>query len=284
VLRRAKGGVLGLGIVSLAAAGTLARPALADDKQVCIAAAEDAQQLKLDRRLKAARERLLVCASQVCPPPVRSDCSQWMNEVSMALPTVVLGARDSHGNDVVVTEVAIDGTPIAKGLDGKAMEIDPGMHSFRLRAAAASVPVEQEVLVREGEKERPITVMFPEQASVSGPEHRAARISPWTWVLGGTGLVAIGIGTAFEVSTNAQGDSLAKTCGHMCPDAQVEPLTIKQQVVGPISFGFGAVSLGAAAYLFLSRKPESSTPSHTAFQWAIVPSSRGGTGGVLGTF
>src|SRR5271156_3625369 len=68
-------------------------PARADEKAACIAASEDAQQLKLDGKLTLARARLLGCARAECPAIVRQDCAQWIAEVDAALPTVVLGAR-----------------------------------------------------------------------------------------------------------------------------------------------------------------------------------------------
>src|ERR1700722_17013182 len=88
------GGVLAVLVLATAS------PAHADDKQICIAAAEDGQQSRLDGKLKAAREQFLVCARSGCPSQVRRDCSQWMTEVMAALPTIVLGARDPEGRDV----------------------------------------------------------------------------------------------------------------------------------------------------------------------------------------
>ncbi len=227
-----------------------------DEKQACASAAEDAEQLRIDARLLAARERLLRCARAECPAAVRSDCAQWMTEVGAAMPTVVLGARDASGRDVLTARVSVDGVVVAHGLDGKAVEVDPGVHTFRLESGGAAV--EQTVLIREGEKNRAITTTLDlgpvaptGPAAVSllpPPPATSVRASTWTWVFGGAGLLALGIGAYLELSVDADASELRTACGHSCSHAQVDPLVLKQQVLGPIAFGVGALSFGLATY------------------------------------
>ncbi len=247
-----------LSTVAAVAQGTLAEAdERTDEKQACASAAEDAEQLRIDGQLGAARERLLRCSRSECPAAVRSDCAQWMTEVAAAMPTVVLAVRDARGQDVLSARVWVDGIPVAQGLDGKPLELDPGMHKFRFESGG--IVVDQVVLVREGEKSRDITATLDlagaaPQARGSGPTSppspstHSLRASPWTWVLGGVGLVAVGIGAYLELSVNADASQLQSTCGHSCSHAQVDPLVLKQQVLGPVAFGVGALSFGAAAY------------------------------------
>jgi hypothetical protein len=253
------------GAVALFAAAGLAQRTFAradervDEKQACAAAAEEAEQLRIDARLLAARERLLRCSRPGCPAAVRNDCAQWMTEVVAAMPTVVLGARDARGQDVLTARVSVDRVLVSHGLDGKPLEVDPGVHTFRFESADATV--EQVVLIREGEKSRAITATFdrgpvvpaapsatPSPASLPS----SLRPSPWTWALGGIGLLALGIGAYLELSVNADASELQKMCGHSCSHAQVDPLVLKQQVFGPIAFGVGALSLGLATYTLLA--------------------------------
>lgn len=229
----------------------------ADEKQACASAAEEAEQLRIDARLMAARERLLRCSRPACPAAVRSDCAEWMTEVVAAIPTVVLAVRDARGQDVLGARASVDGVPIAQGLDGKALEVDPGVHTFRFEAGGAAV--EQVVLVREGEKSRTITAtldqgpMATTAPASSAPSPPASpRASPWTWAFGGIGVVALGIGTYLELSVNADASALASSCGHSCSREQVHPLVLKQQVLGPIAFAVGALSLGLAGYTLLA--------------------------------
>ncbi|HLK35952.1 MAG TPA: hypothetical protein VKU41_04315 [Polyangiaceae bacterium] len=225
-----------------------------DEKQACASVAEEAEQLRIDAHFLAARERLLRCSRAECPAAVRGDCAQWMNEVAAAIPTVVLAARDPRGQDVLAAHAWVDGAPVVQGLDGKALEIDPGVHKFRFEAAGASV--EQLVVIREGEKNRAITATLgtaraappPDAPSGGVPARPSPRPSPWTWALGGGGLVALGLGAYLELSVNADAASLAESCGHNCAHSQVDPLVLEQQVLGPIAFAVGAVALGVAAY------------------------------------
>jgi hypothetical protein len=150
---------------------------------------------------------------------------------------------------------------VARGLDGKAIEVDPGAHTFRFEAGGSAA--EQAVLIREGEKGRLISVTL-DAASAAAPaapsvspaaresSGKAFSPSPWTWVLGGVGLVALGIGTYLEVSVNSDASNLQSTCGHGCSHSQVDPLVLEQQVLGPIAFGVGALGLGLAAYTFFA--------------------------------
>ncbi|HTB76417.1 MAG TPA: hypothetical protein VK762_24385, partial [Polyangiaceae bacterium] len=252
-------------VALLAAAGVSQRTAAGadertDEKQACASAAEEAEQLRSDARLMAARERLLRCSRPACPAAVRSDCAQWMTEVAAAIPTVVLAVRDARGQDVLGALASVDGVPIAQGLDGKALEVDPGVHTFRFESGGAAV--EQVVLVREGEKSRTITATL-DRGSVAAtvpsgfassppsPAASSSRISTWTWAFGGIGVAALGVGTYLELSVNAGASSLEGSCGHSCSHAEVHPLVLKQQVLGPIAFAVGALSLGLAGYTLL---------------------------------
>jgi hypothetical protein len=151
--------------------------------------------------------------------------------------------------------VSVDGVTVTHGLDGKALEVDPGVHTFRFELAGAAV--EQMVLIREGEKSRAITATLdpsavaptaPLSASWPASSTSSLRASPWTWAFGGLGLLALGIGAYLELSVDADASELQNTCGHSCSHAQVDPLVLKQQVLGPVAFGVGALSLGLAAY------------------------------------
>jgi hypothetical protein len=258
-MRRARPRLGAVALLSLAGAArwSLARAdERSDEKQACASAAEDAEQLRIDARLLAARERLLRCARAECPAAVRSDCVQWMTEVAAAMPTVVLGARDAGGRDVLSARVSVDGVVVARGLDGKAVEVDPGVHKFRFESDGAAV--EQTVLIREGEKNRAVTTTLdrgpvastgPAAASVL-PPRRAAPLhaSAWTWALGGVGLAALGVGAYLELSVDADANQLQRSCGHSCSHDQVAPLVLKQQVLAPVAFGVGALSLGLATY------------------------------------
>src|SRR6476646_341830 len=81
--------------------GLPATLAHAEDKQACLAAFDKAQQLRIDGRLRAARVELALCARNECPTLVRQDCATWLNDVMGSLPSVVVGARDVRGKDLI---------------------------------------------------------------------------------------------------------------------------------------------------------------------------------------
>src|SRR5215472_11973757 len=76
---------------------TWSLPAGAVDKAACVDAAETGQRLRKEGRLISARDSLLVCASPECPEVVSQDCTGWLGEVQRRLGSVVVRARDPHG-------------------------------------------------------------------------------------------------------------------------------------------------------------------------------------------
>ncbi|WP_438002208.1 hypothetical protein WMF26_24065 [Sorangium sp. So ce185] len=143
--------------VAAALALTGARADAQPHKRACAAAYERAQGLRRDGKLLAAREALIACSQPTCPAAAVADCGPWLAEVEKSLPTVVIAAKDAHGRERLDVRVLVDGRPLAAALDGKALPVDPGPHTFRYEPASGPA-VEERVLIREGEKNRAITV------------------------------------------------------------------------------------------------------------------------------
>jgi hypothetical protein len=125
-------------------------PAHADDKAACVAAADEGQVLRDKHRLREAREKFVACARDTCPAPVRKQCGEWLGAVEAGLPTVVLVAT-SGGQEVADVSVSLDGVPLLERLGTEAIPVDPGTHLFRFERAGYA-PVDQSVVVREGDK------------------------------------------------------------------------------------------------------------------------------------
>jgi hypothetical protein len=248
----------------------------ADAKEACIAASEEAQQLRIDGKPVEARARFLDCVKPECPTLVRQDCTQWTAEVVAAVPSVVLGARDPQGRDVIDVQASMDGVLVARRLDGRSLDVDPGVHVFRFESTVTrEVSADLRVLVRAGEKNRVITVTLGVPApaagaaspppSASGPSAGAPALA---WVFGGIALAALGTALAFDVAQAVEYSHLDATCGGHCTAGEVSPVTTERWVAG-IAAGVGALSLGTSVYFFLAR-----------------PSSPGAAtmGGVVGRF
>jgi hypothetical protein len=275
--------------------------ARADDKHACIAAFEDAQQLRIDGKLRVAQSRLLDCAKPECPALVRQDCAQWMSDVVAATPSVVLGARDGQGHDVLGVRASMDGVLVSDHLDGRPMPVDPGVHVFRFEspgAAAASGPAaEVQVLVRAGEKNREITVTLGPlgtSASPGAPSTAPAALGDTSstgragvpalaWIFGGVAVAALGTALAFDVAQAVDYDHLHATCAGHCAQDQVDHVATERWIAGATA-GVGALSLGAAAYVFFTRPYRARPTAAASWRVDFEALPHGGVGSIVGRF
>jgi hypothetical protein len=151
---RATTAILALIGWSLALTGTAAKAAEPTVPQ-CLAANEDAQQLRRAGKLLQAQQRLTVCVARSCPRPIRDDCNTWLGEVSAAIPTIVLEARDTAGRPLVDVRVTAEGAALADSLSGRSIPIDPGPHTFVFDAPGLTAQTVTAV-VFEGRKLQPV--------------------------------------------------------------------------------------------------------------------------------
>lgn len=143
----------------LAASAALAFASVASaDVQACLDASEKGQKLRTAGKLREARENFVRCGAEGCPAIVRHDCSTWNQEIAGILPTVVFGAKDKSGRDMFDVTVSMDGEKLLTKLDGKSVTVDPGKHTFKFESGGLTAT--ENVLVKEGEKSRVITVTF----------------------------------------------------------------------------------------------------------------------------
>jgi hypothetical protein len=239
--------------VGIALAGVLAAPASrADDTDACLAASDNGQKERDNGHLLEARKQLLLCSRDVCPRVVRSDCGKWAGDVQDRLPTIIFGARDGHGADLVDVTVEMDGNQVATKLDGRAIPVDPGEHHLRFTHEGAD-PIEQTAVVREREKGRTIVVEFggapkSEETAPAPPPAKGPSLLPW--IIGGVGVVGMGSFVYFGISGSTDASNLRNTCAPHCSDASVSD--VKQKLlIADISLGVGVVSLGVAGALLL---------------------------------
>lgn len=239
VARRSLTPFVALVLASLVCAPRLAA---ADDTDRCVNAAEEAQRLRRDGHLRAARESLVACARETCPGPVRADCKKWLGEVEADLPTVVVRALEDDGRAISDVRVSIDGAVVLERLDGRAMSVDPGERVFRYERTGRP-PIEQRVLVNQGEHDRLVSVVLP---APSAPASAASTTGPW--LLGAVGAVALGAGAYLWIKGRSDRSFLYSTCGvtHACSSSDVDAAKAKV-LAGDITVAAGVVAIGAAA-------------------------------------
>lgn len=248
-----------------------------EEKAACVAAYGDGQKARDEGKLRAAKAAFEVCAAEACPEVTKKDCTVWYGEVEAALPSLSFAAKDGAGGDLTEVSVTMDGEALATRLDGKAIPVDPGTHTFRFEKAGEA-PVVRELLVREGEKARKLEVVI---GAVVGPAKGAdtgsGGISPATWVLagvGGAGLVVFGVLGGLGLSAKSDAEA---TCMPHCSDAVVDP--IRAKFIGAdvaLSVGLASLAAGLTVGLVTGLDGGGSAQPATALFWGASASAGGG--------
>ncbi len=287
-------------VTQLSALVLVSRAASAQDtKRECIAAATDGQTLRKDEKLIEARDQILTCVRDVCPPVVKSHCARWLTEVQDQIPTIVVRVQDSNGADLLDASLTIDGKP-AK-LDGKPVELDPGNHALRVETRSGSSK-EDQVLLVDGEKSRRVLLEVsapPPPVSAGGPppdegeQKRATKTAPepaaqssggipaGAWILGAFGVIGLGVGGGFTYATLNELDNLDHICKPNCTDSQTA-LAHTYALVSYLGWGVGGAAVaGAVLWSILSlsghnKGAAASWTTHTAI--GVQPVVGGGLG------
>jgi hypothetical protein len=234
-------GALSLWVLGAASAAQADPP----DRDACIKAYVDAQGARKAGELLRAEQGLAVCANDVCPGMVKRDCTQWLEEVTRALPSVILIARDDRGGDLLDVATTVDGQRVP--LDGKPLPLDPGKHSMHFEHAGAP-PRDQVVLLAEGEHARPVIATFPSVIDVRVRAEGSRRVPAASWALGGVGGVAAGVFTYFAVrGTN---DRVSLGCERGCSEANYSRVD-GEFTAADVALGISVASLGTAVVVWL---------------------------------
>lgn len=279
-------------LVVLGAPATIARAA-PDDGRIdrCIGANTAAQSLRRDGKFGAARAELEACVDASCPALVRDNCNQRLDELDRAQPTIVFDARDHQGHDVSEVTVEVDGRPFAQRLDGLAVAVDPGEHTFTFEVKGRP-KVTRRFVLREGEKGRRERILLGDTAlrlAVGGspPGSSPVEATPLggqrvaSLLTLGVGLVGIGTGVALAVQAKAKANDADAYCpGTVCANDAARRMSHDANVAGnlaTVAFAVGAAGIAGAVVLWLTAEPSASSPSAEV---ALV----GGTLRVRGTW
>jgi hypothetical protein len=238
--------------------------ARADADSQCVQAHLDAQRLRREQKLVAARARMVQCAGSTCPALVRADCASWLDDASRSIPSVVVSARDEGGHELTDVSVSIPGRMPSRRIDGTPIELDPGAYRFRYERPGAQ-PIERDVLLQTGVRNRVIEVTFP------GGRRAQQRPKPpvVAYVLAGVSAVAIGSFTYFGLKGRSEYLELEDRCDTSCTSDDTAPGR-KHLLIADISLGVAALSLAGAGYFFFIYTPQTSEVGRGGFASVVT--------------
>ncbi len=252
----------------LAALVLVGRAAAAGEptKRECVDANSSAQDLRKDGKLRAAREKLVVCVSTSCPGPVREDCAQRLDELDKAMPTIVFEVKDNGGGDVSPVRVTMDGQPLTDKLGGTPMAVDPGGHRFLFEAGFLP-STEKTLVLREGDKNRHEQIVLGGVATVSASSQEASATKTATsgssqktlgLALGGAGIAGVVVGSVFGLVASSAWSSSQSECASPtnCPNHAQAVLdhdsATSAGTLSTVGFLVGVALVGTGAVLFFT--------------------------------
>lgn len=277
----------GILVALMLALVSVARPAGADAKADCAKAYEASQEQRSSGKLLAAKESLVTCSQAACPSFIKKDCSKWLSDVEGSIPTVVFSARFGS-EELSDVKVSVGDKVLAETLDGKALPVDPGTHTFVFESAKHGVK-ELKFVVKEGAKAQQIQLAYEvpksDQTDAGGTETGATTASTdqvkgsktLAYVLMGVGAVGLGGFAYFGLSGKSDQDKLECADSKTCSDSELDPIQ-KKYLYADIALGVGIVSLGVGTYLLLAPGKKSEAAAEQAKRFRVDLAARPGGG------
>jgi hypothetical protein len=205
---------------------------------------------------------------------LRGDCTTLLAEVVEATPSIVIGAT-SDGEDVFDVAITMDGAALVGQLDGKPIDVNPGLHSFLFERAGLP-SVEKKVIVAAHRRHQTVAVQWKTAPAavappaVVAPSAAAQPVRPVKsaslerpipaefYVLGGAAVAGLATFAVLGLTGDASQHDLA-LCAPRCPEGEVDSLQ-NRFIAADIALGVGALSAAGAFVVFLTR-PQGQTPS-----------------------
>jgi hypothetical protein len=248
----------------------------------CIQASDEGQTARDSGNLLRARELFAKCADPKCPAMIRRDCTSWVEKVEPHIPSIVVGARDAQGHDVLDATVTVDGQPVDKAQAGP-LELNPGPHLVRWEGVGE--PVEMRIALRPQEKNRAVIATLTRPGGSPGATTGSTNDQPAqfgadkgqepassgglpaaSYVFGGVGVAALGVFTYFGLRAKHDSNALHDGCAPGCSHADVQALKTKM-LLADVALGVGIVGIAAAT--FFAIRGESAPKS--AWQLDVAP-------------
>jgi hypothetical protein len=266
--------VIGLGVWP----ALVGAEAFAQDRAACFDAASQGQTLRDEHKLVEARDQFRVCAQQYCPMSMRTDCDACLDAMEKSVPTVVVRATDATGSSVFDVAVSIDGRLLVAKLDGSAVSVNPGTHTFRFERVNGT-SVEQVVQINEGDRNQKIAVVLKAAPPPVPPPAPGLRAPQIIGLAGGVvGLAGIVVGSVFGLRTYSDANKQKSDCPPTtCTEAgnvqgnKDHSAAVTDGTISMAAFIAGGALVATGVVLFLAKGHTPATPTSTGLVlWPAV--------------
>lgn len=221
----------------------------------CIAHHKEGQVLRRQGQLLAAAKQLQSCLHPGCSSLLRQACGLLLEEVEAETPSIVLAAQ-SEGKDLAHVSVYEANALMTQKLTGQAIALDPGLHRLRFEAEGR-VPTTHAIVLRVGEKNRPLRIALSPAASTQGgpagpplPSPSREVSSPslsvvWDYVPFAVGVTAALSGAAVALSASSDFEAAKASCAPLCSDESQSGIRTKSWiadglfVLSGVAFAYG---------------------------------------------
>jgi hypothetical protein len=272
---------------------TASTQALADG-QACNESYEQGQVLRKDNKLLEARDMFRACVNTCVLDSKKKSCGEWLAQTERDIPTIVLSAKDGSGAVLVDVVVADDGKPLATKLDGRSVEVNPGVHPLSFEGPDGT-RVEIQVVAEQGRKDTPVAATLGKpptpldsKAADSGPaasppvttsvpaspplvDSTPPAGSPIPWktiglITAGVGVVGLGLGSVFGLQASSKKSDAGCDANSVCPNGAALNTLRDAHSAGDLSTAFfvagGVLAAGGITMWALGRgTPVQVTPN-----------------------
>lgn len=250
------------------------------DPKSCITAHATGQREAKAGHLRLATQLFTTCGSdETCPAQLRRECAEFLTDVQQTIPTVIFTVTGEKNEDVTSVKVFSTDELLVDGLDGRAIQVDPGKHHLRFLLPTGEI-LNSDVLFREGEKNRQVEVKvkgdvdtdaMTSEKPAAQPPPVAPATTPTTeplllpapppdskiplgfWIASGAALVGAGVGVTYAVFGYSEKNDLSECAPYCTGNMQGTYDNLKRDyLIADIGFGIGLVSAGVATYLLVS--------------------------------
>jgi hypothetical protein len=140
----------------------------------CVVSYKQGIALVQEQRLIEARKAMVMCSQPTCGVALRKECKIRFAQLKEEIPSVIPSATDEKGAPMTDVEVSMDGALLTAEVDGRAVEVNPGVHEFSFSNAKGIIG-KQKIDIPVRQRNRPISVSL---AGGAGEKSAAVAAAP----------------------------------------------------------------------------------------------------------